>query len=128
MPSACPVCGTAAPSARRARSSGAARTRGARRSASAGLLHFTGRGGIDIEGAGYAVVNQLAERGLLKEPADIFRLDVETLEGLDRYARKSAENLMPPSRARGGGRWPASSTRSASVTSASRRRSTSPTG
>ncbi|MDP9468967.1 MAG: NAD-dependent DNA ligase LigA [Chloroflexota bacterium] len=57
------------------------------------LLHFTGRGGMDIEGAGYAVVNQLAERDLLREPADLFRLDVETLEGLDRYARKSAENL-----------------------------------
>ena len=57
------------------------------------LLHFTGRGGMDIEGAGYAVVNQLAERGLLREPADLFRLSVETLEGLDRYARKSAENL-----------------------------------
>jgi DNA ligase (NAD+) len=57
------------------------------------LLHFTGRGGMDIEGAGYAVVNQLVERGLLKEPADLFQLSVETLEGLDRYARKSAENL-----------------------------------
>jgi DNA ligase (NAD+) len=58
-----------------------------------GLLHFTGRGGMDIEGAGYAVVNQLVERGLLQAPADLFRLDVETLEGLDRFARKSAENL-----------------------------------
>ncbi|MDQ2853905.1 MAG: NAD-dependent DNA ligase LigA [Chloroflexota bacterium] len=58
------------------------------------LLHFTGRGGMDIEGAGYAVVNQLVERGLLREPADLFRLSVETLEGLDRYARKSAENLF----------------------------------
>ena len=58
-----------------------------------GLLHFTGRGGFDIEGAGYAVVNQLAEKGLLNEPSDLFKLDVETLEGLDRYARKSAENL-----------------------------------
>jgi DNA ligase (NAD+) len=48
---------------------------------------------MDVEGAGYAVVNQLAERGLLTEPADLFRLDVDTLEGLDRYARKSAENL-----------------------------------
>ncbi|MEX1073091.1 MAG: NAD-dependent DNA ligase LigA [Chloroflexota bacterium] len=57
------------------------------------LLHFTGRGGMDIEGAGYAVVNQLVERDLLREPADIFRLDVGTLEGLDRFARKSAENL-----------------------------------
>jgi DNA ligase (NAD+) len=58
-----------------------------------GLLHFSGRGGVDIEGAGYAVVNQLIERDLLHEPADMYRLSVETLEGLDRYARKSAENL-----------------------------------
>ena len=58
-----------------------------------GLLHFTGRGGVDIEGAGYAVVNQLIERDLLREPSDLYRLSVETLEGLDRYARKSAENL-----------------------------------
>jgi len=58
-----------------------------------GLLHFAGRGGVDIEGAGYAVVNQLIERELLREPADLYRLSVETLEGLDRYARKSAENL-----------------------------------
>jgi DNA ligase (NAD+) len=57
------------------------------------LLHFTGRGGMDIEGAGYAVVNQLVERGLLAEPADLYRLNVETLEALDRFARKSAENL-----------------------------------
>jgi DNA ligase (NAD+) len=58
-----------------------------------GLLHFTGRGGMDIEGAGYAVVIQLVERGLVSEPADFFRLSVEDLEGLDRFARRSAENL-----------------------------------
>jgi DNA ligase (NAD+) len=92
MPSACPVCGTAA-----VREEGEVVSRcpnpwcPAQRIGA--LLHFTGRGGMDIEGAGYAVVNQLAERGLLGEPADIFRLSVETLEGLDRYARKSAENL-----------------------------------
>ncbi|MGH2799759.1 MAG: NAD-dependent DNA ligase LigA, partial [Thermoleophilaceae bacterium] len=57
------------------------------------LLHFVGRGGMDIEGLGYAVMVQLVERELVREPADIFRLDLETLEGLDRFARKSAENL-----------------------------------
>jgi DNA ligase (NAD+) len=92
MPATCPVCGTAA-----VREEGEVVWRCPNPWCPAqrigGLLHFTGRGGMDIEGAGYAVVNQLAERGLLKEPADIFRLDVETLEGLDRYARKSAENL-----------------------------------
>ncbi|MGZ8512488.1 MAG: NAD-dependent DNA ligase LigA [Candidatus Limnocylindria bacterium] len=58
-----------------------------------GLLHFTGRGGMDIEGLGYAVMVQLLDRELVREPADIFGLDLETLESLDRFARKSAENL-----------------------------------
>ncbi|HTI29259.1 MAG TPA: NAD-dependent DNA ligase LigA [Methylomirabilota bacterium] len=93
MPTACPVCGTEA-----VREEGGVVWRCPNTWCPAqqigGLLHFTGRGGMDIEGAGYAVVNQLAERGLLKEPADIFKLSVETLEGLDRYARKSAENLF----------------------------------
>jgi DNA ligase (NAD+) len=93
MPAACPACGTAA-----VREEGEVVWRCPNPWCPAqrlgGLLHFTGRGGMDIEGAGYAVVNQLVERGLLSEPADIFRLDVETLEGLERYARKSAENLF----------------------------------
>ena len=59
-----------------------------------GLLHFSGRGGMDIDGLGFKIMIQLAERELVKEPADIFRLDVETLEGLDRLGRKSAENLL----------------------------------
>ena len=58
-----------------------------------GLLHFTGRGGMDIEGLGYAVMVQLLDRDLVREPADIFGLGLETLESLDRFARKSAENL-----------------------------------
>ena len=93
MPAVCPVCGTAA-----AREDGEVAWRcpnpwcPAQRIGA--LLHFTGRGGMDIEGAGYAVVVQLVERGLLTEPADLFGLSVETLEGLDRYARKSAENLF----------------------------------
>jgi DNA ligase (NAD+) len=55
--------------------------------------HFAGRGGMDIEGAGWKVVLQLIERGLLKRRGDFYRLTVEDLESLDRYARKSAENL-----------------------------------
>ena len=92
MPADCPVCGT-----RAVREEGEVVWRCPNPWCPAqrlgGLLHFTGRGGMDIEGAGYAVVNQLVERELLNEPADLFRLDVETLEGLDRFARKSAENL-----------------------------------
>jgi len=55
--------------------------------------HFAGRGGMDIEGAGWKVLVQLLERGLVKRRGDFFRLTVEQLESLDRFARKSAENL-----------------------------------
>ena len=55
------------------------------------LCHFIGS--MDIEGAGYAVLTQLIERGMVKRRGDFFRLSVEDLESLDRFARKSAENL-----------------------------------
>jgi DNA ligase (NAD+) len=55
--------------------------------------HFVGRGAMDIEGAGWKVLSQLLERGLVKTRGDFFRLTVEDLESLDRFARKSAENL-----------------------------------
>jgi DNA ligase (NAD+) len=48
---------------------------------------------MDIEGAGWAVLSQLLERGLVHSRADFFRLTVADLESLDRFARKSAENL-----------------------------------
>lgn len=59
-----------------------------------GLSHFVGRGGMDIEGAGFAVLEQLLARGLVKGPADFYRLGVDDLISLDRFARKSAENLL----------------------------------
>ena len=92
MPDRCPACGS---EARREEGEVVTRCRTpwcpAQRIGN--LLHFTGRGGMDIEGAGYAVVRQWLDRGLVREPADIFRLDPETLRGLDRYAEKSAQNL-----------------------------------
>ena len=57
------------------------------------FAHFAGRGGMDIEGAGWAVLEQLLQRGLVKTRGDFYRLTVEDLESLDRFARKSAENL-----------------------------------
>ncbi len=55
--------------------------------------HFAGRGGMDIEGAGWKVIEQLLARGLVKRFGDFYRLSTEDLESLDRFARKSAENL-----------------------------------
>jgi DNA ligase (NAD+) len=92
MPASCPVCGTEA-----VREEGEVVARCPNPYCPAqrigGLLHFTGRGSMDVDGLGYKIMLQLAERDLVREPADVFKLDVETLEGLDRLGRKSAENL-----------------------------------
>ena len=92
MPAECPVCGTAV-----VRDEGAVRHYCPNQKCPARLSqefgHFAGRGGMDIEGAGWAVLSQLLERGLVKTRGDFYRLSVEDLEGLDRFARKSAENL-----------------------------------
>ena len=55
--------------------------------------HFVGRGGMDIEGAGWKVLEQLLQRGMVSKRGDFYRLSVEDLESLDRFGRKSAENL-----------------------------------
>jgi len=92
MPAACPVCGTPV-----VRDEGAVRIYCPNSHCPARLAqefaHFAGRGGMDIEGAGWAVLEQLLERGLVKTRGDFFRLTVDDLAGLDRFARKSAENL-----------------------------------
>ncbi|MGZ9161120.1 MAG: NAD-dependent DNA ligase LigA [Candidatus Limnocylindrales bacterium] len=92
MPTTCPVCGTPV-----VQDEGAVRVYcpnircPARLSQEFG--HFVGRAGMDIEGAGWAVLSQLLERGMIASRADFFRLTVEDLESLERFARKSAENL-----------------------------------
>ena len=92
MPGTCPVCGTPI-----VRDEGAVRHYCPNPRCPARLAqefgHFAGRGGMDIEGAGWAVLEQLLERGLVKTRGDFFRLTVDDLVGLDRFARKSAENL-----------------------------------
>ncbi|HEV8053600.1 MAG TPA: NAD-dependent DNA ligase LigA [Candidatus Limnocylindrales bacterium] len=92
MPTHCPVCGT-----RAIREEMEVVTRCPNPFCPAqrigGLLHFTGRGGMDIDGLGEKIMVQLVARELVSEPADVFRLDVDALEGLDRLGRKSAENL-----------------------------------
>jgi DNA ligase (NAD+) len=59
-----------------------------------GMSHFVGRGGMDIEGAGWKVLVQLLERGLVKVPADFYALTLDEILTLERYAQKSAENLL----------------------------------
>ncbi|MBN1436073.1 MAG: NAD-dependent DNA ligase LigA [Sedimentisphaerales bacterium] len=58
------------------------------------IKHFAGRGQMDIEGLGSALVEQLVKEGLVKSFADLYRLDAETVAGLERMGAKSAENLI----------------------------------
>src|SRR3984885_15353406 len=93
MPDKCPVCGmrvhhTEGEAAYRCVNvSCPARTRES-------LLHFAGRHAMNIDGLGDKIVIQLLERKLVKDFADLYRLDLETLTNLDRMAEKSAQNLL----------------------------------
>lgn len=58
------------------------------------LIHFVGRDAMDIDGLGPAVLEQLVNEGLVKSPADLYRLKVEDISSLERMAEKSANNLI----------------------------------
>ncbi len=58
------------------------------------LRHWASRGAMDIEGLGPAQIEQLLERGLVHDPADLYSLTKEQLLELDRMGEKSATNLV----------------------------------
>jgi DNA ligase (NAD+) len=58
------------------------------------LFSFASRGGMDIEGLGYKTGIQLLDRGLVKDPGDIFSLTAEDLAQLEGFAEKSTTNLL----------------------------------
>ncbi len=58
------------------------------------LIYFAGKNGLDLEGLGKKNVEQLIREGLVREPADFFRLDSERLAALDGWGEKSAQKLQ----------------------------------
>lgn len=58
------------------------------------LRHFASRRAMDIEGLGEKVIDQLVDAGLVHSPADLYTLTVSQLVNLERFAEKSAENLV----------------------------------
>ncbi len=92
MPGKCPVCG-----AEVARAEGEVAYRCIGLSCPARLKQavrfFGARGAMDIEGLGEKLVDQLVERGLVRDLADLYRLDEATLADLERMGKKSAANL-----------------------------------
>ena len=95
MPQSCPVCqspvvrlaGEAA-----ARCTGGLYCKAQRKQA---LLHFVGRRAMDIEGMGEKLIEQLVDREMVENPADLYhRLDKDSLAGMERMAEKSAQNVI----------------------------------
>ena len=94
MPEQCPVCGskvTRLEGEAVARCSGGLYCSAQRKQA---LLHFASRRAMDIEGLGEKLVDQFVEKEMVRDPADLYALAVETLSGLDRMGEKSANNLV----------------------------------
>lgn len=58
------------------------------------LTHFASRNGMDIEGLGESVVEQLVDAGLVKSPADLYDLKKSQLLGLEGFKDKKAQNLI----------------------------------
>jgi DNA ligase (NAD+) len=93
MPENCPVCGTKV-----AKTEGEVDYRCVNANCPAKLLgtilHFASRGVMNIDGMGEALVTQLIDRGLVKNVADIYDLTKKDLLSLERFADKSAQNIL----------------------------------
>ena len=94
MPSKCPECGSVV---ERTEDGAVARCTGglicpAQRKQS--LLHFASRRAMDIEGMGYKLVDQLVDSGIVRTPADLYKLGLAKLAELERMAEKSAANVV----------------------------------
>ncbi len=59
-----------------------------------GIVHFASREAMDIRGLGYERVRQFLDTGLIKTVADLYRITVDQLVGLERFARRSASQLV----------------------------------
>jgi DNA ligase (NAD+) len=59
-----------------------------------GLVHFASRGAMDIRGLSYARIEQLIDAGFVHDVADIYDLTADKLESLERFAEKSASQLV----------------------------------
>ena len=92
-PEKCPVCGTKV-----VRTEGEVDYRCVNANCPAKLLgtilHFASRGVMNIDGMGESLVNQLIDRGLVKNVADIYDLTKGKLLTLERFADKSAQNIV----------------------------------
>ena len=93
MPKQCPICGS---DIERIDGEAAQRCTGQYKcnaQIKQGISHFISRKAMNIDGLGEKIVDQLFELGMLKNIADIYKLDFAVIENMDRFGKKSVENL-----------------------------------
>lgn len=94
MPACCPVCDS---EVIRLENEAATRCTGGLYCAAQrkqALKHFASRKAMDIEGLGDKLVDQLVDLDKVKDPSDIYQLDLATIAAMERMAEKSAQNLL----------------------------------
>ncbi|MGB5132826.1 MAG: NAD-dependent DNA ligase LigA [Steroidobacteraceae bacterium] len=94
LPLKCPVCGSAV---EREEGEAVARCTGTLTCPAQlkeSLRHFASRRALDIEGLGSKLIDQLVDGGLVRDAADLFKLDMDQLANLDRMGERSAANLV----------------------------------
>ena len=93
MPKVCPVCG--APTIREEGES-VTRCTGIECSAKAlrNIVHFASKEGMEIEGLGYSIIEQLIDKKLISNIADIYNLKLEDVASLKKNGKKFAQNLI----------------------------------
>ena len=93
LPGRCPVCGAAV---LRDEDGVALRCTGVECPAqlSRNIAHFVSREAMNIDGLGSAIVDQLIDAGLVHSPADLYFLDRDEVEALERMGKQSTQNLL----------------------------------
>ncbi|MEX0833359.1 MAG: NAD-dependent DNA ligase LigA [Actinomycetota bacterium] len=94
MPKKCPACGTQLVRPEGEKDYRCPNRRGCPMQNEEWLVHFAGRGAMDIEGLGYKTVMALRERGLVEDPGDIYSLNAKKLAELPGFKEKSIQNLL----------------------------------
>ncbi len=94
VPSKCPVCGGAVAKESEENVAYKCLNPSCPKQLERRLIHFASRNAMDIEGLGESVVQQLLEKGLVKDIGDIYFLKKGDLLKLDLFAEKKAENLL----------------------------------
>ena len=93
MPEKCPVCGA---NVVREEGEAAFRCTGASCPAQIkrNIIHFVSRNAMDIDGLGPAIIEQLLERNMIKNAADLYYIHAQDVMTMDKMGKKSAENLI----------------------------------